>query len=88
MSWISGAAVFFLIWWMVLFATLPFGVRTQDDEEDVTLGTVASAPGGPHMGKAVIRTTLISLALFGLFLVLTRVLGFSFGDIPRVVPEM
>ena len=88
MSWISGAAVFLLIWWLVLFVTLPFGVRTQDDEKDVTLGTVASAPGGPHMGKAIFRTTLISLAVFGLFLMLTRGLGFSFGDLPRVVPEM
>ena len=33
MSWISGAAIFFIIWWIVLFAMLPFGLRTQDDDE-------------------------------------------------------
>lgn len=88
MSWISAAAVFFLIWWLVLFAMLPFGVRTQDEEGDVTLGTVASAPRGPHMGKAVLRTTLIALVVFGLFLVLTRVLGLGFDDIPRIVPDL
>ncbi len=87
MSWISGAAVFFLIWWLVLFATLPFGVRTQDDDQDVTLGTVSSAPRGPHMSKTILRATAIALVVFGVFLVLTRVLGFGFDDIPRVVPE-
>jgi predicted secreted protein len=87
MSWVFGVAVFFLIWWLVLFATLPFGVRTQDDEEDVTLGTVASAPGGPHMGKTVVRTTLIAFAVFALFYFFTAVLEFGFEDIPRVVPD-
>ena len=87
MSWVFGAAVFFLIWWLALFAMLPFGVRTQDDEGDVTLGTVASAPGGPHMGKAVVRATLIALAVFGLFYLFTGVLEFGFDDIPRVVPD-
>ncbi|MCC2689549.1 MAG: hypothetical protein K0S21_2352 [Rhizobiaceae bacterium] len=87
MSWISGAAVFFIIWWLALFATLPFGLKTQDDDRDVTLGTVPSAPRGPHMGKAVIRATVLAMAVFGAFLVLTRGLGLSFNDIPRVVPE-
>ncbi len=40
----TAAAVFFIIWWIVLFAMLPLGLRTQDDEDDVTLGTVSSAP--------------------------------------------
>ncbi|MCB1491238.1 MAG: DUF1467 family protein, partial [Rhodobiaceae bacterium] len=29
MSIASGVAIYFLIWWLVLFAVLPFGVRTQ-----------------------------------------------------------
>ena len=45
--------IFFIIWWMVLFAMLPFGLRTQDEDGDVTLGTVSSAPRGPHMLRAV-----------------------------------
>ena len=30
MSWISIAAIYFIIWWMVLFAMLPLGLKTQD----------------------------------------------------------
>ncbi|MCC6205982.1 MAG: DUF1467 family protein [Hyphomicrobiales bacterium] len=87
MSWISGAAVFFIIWWMVLFATLPFGLRTQEENDDVTLGTVPSAPHGPHMLRAIVRTTIVAAIIFGVLLFLTRGLGLSFDDIPRIVPE-
>lgn len=87
MSWISLAAVFFIIWWVMLFVSLPIGLRTQDDEEDVVLGTTSSAPRGPHMLRAFIRATLLAIAVFVLFYVVTRVLGYSFNDIPRIVPE-
>ena len=53
MSWVSIAAIFFIIWWLVLFATLPFGLKSQDDDQDVTLGTVSSAPKGPHILRAI-----------------------------------
>jgi predicted secreted protein len=87
MTWISLFAVFFIIWWVVLFATLPFSLRTQDDEGDVTLGTTSSAPRGPHMARAVVRTTVVALLIFGVLLLLTRVLGYSFENIPRIAPE-
>jgi predicted secreted protein len=87
MSWVSIAAIFFIVWWVVLFAMLPVGLRTQDDEKDVTLGTVSSAPRGPHMLKVVIRTTIVSVLIFGIFYVLTKVLGYSIDDIPSFVPH-
>ena len=50
----TAAAVFFIIWWIVLFAMLPLGLRTQDDEDDVTLGTVSSAPRLGAHGNAIL----------------------------------
>jgi predicted secreted protein len=87
MSWISFVALFFVTWWLVLFAILPFGVRTQDDEHDVTLGTVSSAPRHPHMLRTVIRTTIVTAILLGVFYGLTLGLGLKFDDIPRLVPD-
>lgn len=87
MSWISLVAVFFIIWWTVLFAAIPFGLRTQEEDGDVTLGTTESAPRGPHMARALIRTTLITLVICAVLYFLTRGLGYSFEDIPRIVPE-
>jgi predicted secreted protein len=87
MSWTFYVAGYFVAWWLVLFAMLPFSLRTQDDEKNVTLGTVSSAPAGRHMLRAVIRTTIVTMLIFAAVYVLTDVLGYSIGDIPRIGPE-
>lgn len=87
MSWISAVAIYFIIWWTVLFAVLPFSLRTQQEDGDVTLGTTPSAPHGPHMLRAALRTTLASAVIFALFYWLYAVVGLSFDDIPRIGPR-
>ncbi|HWK67938.1 MAG TPA: DUF1467 family protein [Rhizobiaceae bacterium] len=87
MTWISVAALYFVVWWLTLFAILPFSLRTQDDDQEVVLGTVSSAPKGPHMLRAMIRTTIVSAIVLGCFYLVTRGLGLSVDDIPRVLPE-
>ena len=87
MTWVSVVALYFILWWLVLFATLPFGLKTQDDDEDVTLGTVSSAPKGPHMLRAFVRTTIVSAIILGGFYALTKGLGLGIDDIPKIVPE-
>ena len=57
MGWISGIFVYFLIWWVVLFAVLPWGVHVPDNPEP---GHAASAPSNPRMGLKVIATTVVS----------------------------
>jgi predicted secreted protein len=61
MGWISGIFVYFLIWWVVLFAVLPWGVRVADNPEP---GHAPSAPVNPHMGLKVIATTLVSAVIW------------------------
>lgn len=87
MSWVTYAALFFVVWWVALFASLPFGLRTQDDESDVTLGTVSSAPRGPHMLRAVLRTTVIALVVIAALCLVVEVAGFGVDDLPRIVPD-
>lgn len=87
MNWLSIFAIYFITWWVVLFAMLPIGVKTQDEDGDVTLGTVASAPRGPHMLRAVILTTLVSGVIFGAFYVAVVYYGFSFNDLPKFGPS-
>jgi len=87
MSWISVFAIFFIIWWVVLFATLPFGLRTQDDDGEVTLGTTSSAPRGPHMRRAFLRTTIVTLIIFVIYYVATVHYGLSLDDVPRIGPN-
>jgi predicted secreted protein len=60
-------AVYFITWWLVLFAVLPWGLRTQEEEGEVVLGTTASAPARPRMLRALIATTIVTTILVGLF---------------------
>lgn len=87
MNWLSIVAIYFILWWVVLFAMLPFGLKTQDDDGEVTLGTVSSAPRGPHMLGVVIRTTLVAAVIFAAFYIAVVHYGFTFDDIPRVAPS-
>jgi predicted secreted protein len=88
MSWVSFAALFFIVWWTALFAILPFGVKTQDENQDVTLGTVSSAPHEPRLLRIVLRTTIVTSIIMGLFYGATRGLGLSFDDIPMFIPSL
>ncbi|MBX3570150.1 MAG: DUF1467 family protein [Rhizobiaceae bacterium] len=87
MTYASIFAVYFIFWWITLFAILPFSLKTQDDDGETTLGTVSSAPRGAHVLRAMARTTVISLVLYGLFFALTRYFGLSLSDLPQFVPD-
>jgi len=88
MNSVLAFAVFIVLWWVVLFAVLPIGLRTQDDEQDITLGTVSSAPGkASHVVKSMIWATVVSVALFGAFYAVSTYFGIGLDDIPNIVPE-
>jgi predicted secreted protein len=82
----TSFAVFFLIWWVMLFAVLPFGLRTQEEEKDVTLGTTSSAPSGRHIGRALLINTIVSLVIFGAGYFAAHYLGIGFDSLPRFGP--
>ncbi|MEO5322499.1 DUF1467 family protein [Mesorhizobium sp. CC13] len=88
MTWVSIIAMYFVFWWLTLFAILPFGLKTQDEDNDVTLGTVSSAPRGPHMLRAILWTSVVTAVLMGGFFGITRGLGYSFDDFPNFLPEL
>jgi predicted secreted protein len=57
-------AIYVVLWWTVLFAVLPIGVRTQGEDGSVVPGTPESAPSAPRLLRVVLLTTLISGLLF------------------------
>ena len=59
-------AIYLVIWWIVLFAMLPIGVRTQAEEGDITPGTAESAPHRPRMLPKILATTVVSSVIFAL----------------------
>lgn len=66
MSLTFAIAIYVVIWWTVLFAILPIGVRTQDEDGVVVPGTPASAPTRPRLVRVIVLTTLVSALVFAL----------------------
>jgi predicted secreted protein len=60
----TGFAIYFVIWWIALFLTLPFGVRSQHEDGEGTDGTDPGAPVITRMGVKLIWTTVISAVIF------------------------
>ncbi|MGJ4902821.1 DUF1467 family protein [Bradyrhizobium sp. HKCCYLRH2060] len=61
-------AIYFVLWWVMLFVTLPFGVRSQHETGGGSPGTDPGAPTISLMGRRLIWTTLLSAVVFGLAL--------------------
>ncbi|WP_134487073.1 DUF1467 family protein [Methylocella tundrae] len=57
-------AIFFVTWFIVLFAVLPFGVKSQREAGDVTKGTDPGAPVAPRLLVKALWTTVIAAAAF------------------------
>jgi predicted secreted protein len=62
----TGFAIYFVMWWIVLFLTLPFGVRSQHEDGGGAPGTDPGAPVVTGMGRKLIWTTVISAVIFAI----------------------
>jgi predicted secreted protein len=57
---VTWAGIFFVVWWVVLFAVLPFGVKSQHEAGSFEPGTDPGAPQRPLLLIKVGATTVIS----------------------------
>ena len=68
MSWTSIIAIYLLFWVMTAFVILPIGVRTHEELGLPKVpGQADSAPGNFQPRIIILRTTLLSAALFALY---------------------
>jgi predicted secreted protein len=72
MSLSFAIAIYFIIWWTVLFAVLPIGVRTQAEDGAIVPGTPESAPAAPRLLRVALLTTVISALVFATLWALIR----------------
>jgi predicted secreted protein len=63
MNWVGAIALYFVVWWITLFAMLPIGVRSQHEGGDVSEGTDPGAPIAPMLGRKLVYTTLAAVPL-------------------------
>jgi predicted secreted protein len=56
----GGTALFFIIWWTLLFAVLPFGIRSQVEAGEVVRGREPGAPAAPALREKALWTTFVA----------------------------
>lgn len=56
----GGLALYFVIWWILLFAVLPFGIRSQVESGEVVKGSEPGAPVLPGLREKAIWTTIVA----------------------------
>lgn len=70
MTWTLGIAVYFVVWWVMLFAVLPFGVQSQHELHSVVPGTDPGAPAQPRLLLKIAANTIVAgivLAIINFF---------------------
>ena len=75
MSWATGIMVYLVIWWTILFAVLPLGVRRV---ENPGKGEERGAPERPQLARKAIITSIVAAVLWIGFYFLHRADVFSF----------
>jgi predicted secreted protein len=60
---VAGAMVFIIIWWVVLFMTLPLGIKIDKNPPP---GFADSAPRHSRIRKKFLLTTFITTIIWGI----------------------
>ena len=60
----TAVAIYFLIWWVLLFAVLPWGVRSQRESGEVAGGTDPGAPVRHRIWRVLAVTTFVASIVF------------------------
>jgi len=81
MTWTTGAAIYFLIWWLTLFAVLPFGVKSQHEAETEP-GTDPGAPVLPRILHKLVWTTIVAAVIFAMLSAIYAYRLIGLDDIP------
>jgi predicted secreted protein len=63
MTWIGGVFVYVLIWFIVLFTVLPWGVKVPDKPEP---GHAPSAPVDPRIGLRLVVTSIVAAVIWAI----------------------
>jgi predicted secreted protein len=82
MSLTTMFAIFFVVWWIVLFAVLPFGVKSQHEAGSFEPGTDPGAPHKPLLLIKLVATTVVAAVVVAIAYAVWESGIFPFDRIP------
>jgi predicted secreted protein len=85
MSTATSIAIYFIIWWVVLFAVLPWGVRGQHEAGALQQGTDPGAPVAPMLWSKLLWTTVVAGVVFAIWHVVYHYRLVTLDDIVAII---
>jgi predicted secreted protein len=83
MSTSLAIAIYFICWWIVLFAILPLRIGPQPPEgAQDPLADAAGAPYAPNLARKFLITTIVSLGIFAAIYVPVAFHLVTLGSLP------
>ncbi|MGH6948958.1 MAG: DUF1467 family protein [Kiloniellales bacterium] len=61
MNWFTGILLYTIVWWVVIFAVLPWGVRREENPQP---GHADGAPKNPMLARKIAITSAISAVIW------------------------
>lgn len=83
MGLVSGIAMFFVIWWTVIFAVLPWGIRDAVGQNSE--GLASGAPKVPQMKKKFMMTTIAAGVIW---LIVNGLISFGIVDVRSLAYQL
>jgi predicted secreted protein len=88
MGWITIAALFFVIWWVMLFASLPVVFRRARNQVDGIYVGEQNAPRKSRRGLVAFAVnTLVTAIIVGALAVAVNFFGLNPDVFPHIIPE-
>ena len=81
----TAIAIYFIIWWVVLFAVLPWGVRSQEESGEIGAGTDPGAPQVPRIWLKLLWTTIAAGVIFAVCAIVYRYRLIPLEDLARLL---
>lgn len=84
MPLVTGIAVFFVLWWLLLFVILPLDIKGQHEDGDVVRGTEPGAPSHPFIKRKIIQTTILTAIVWVIIFVIIEFNLIDLDNIPFI----
>ncbi|MFQ3361023.1 MAG: DUF1467 family protein [Alphaproteobacteria bacterium] len=81
MSLVTYFGIYFLVWWIVFYLTLPFKISTIQEEGVNLAGQSPSAPVKPRLLTKIIITSIVSFIIVFLVNFFIRLFDLNIYDI-------
>jgi len=85
MSLARSIASYFISWWVVLFAVLPWGVRSQEEDGTITPGSDPGAPAIPGLKRKLVWTTIVAAVVFAAWQVIYAYRLIALDDLAALI---